>query len=202
MTWSTPRTWVASELVSAATFNTELSDNLKDLYARTAWTAGIILPFGGGTPPLGWLECNGAAVSRTLYTALFTVVGTSFGVGDGSTTFNVPDTRSRAPIGAGAGSGLTARTLATSGGAETVVATIANLPSHNHGISDPTHTHQTTYRTNFGGGGTSVATTTAGGGIVTANATLGIGTQTGFNGSNGAHANMQPWAVALWIIKT
>ena len=62
---------------------------------------GAILPFGGSTVPNGFLLCNGAAVSRTTYAALFAVIGTSFGVGDGSTTFNIPDFRELVPVGAG-----------------------------------------------------------------------------------------------------
>lgn len=52
---------------------------------------GIIIPWGDATPPSGFLECDGSAVSRTTYSALFAVVGTTYGVGDGSTTFNLPD---------------------------------------------------------------------------------------------------------------
>jgi len=62
---------------------------------------GAILPFGGSTVPNGFLLCNGAAVSRTTYAALFGVIGTSFGAGDGSTTFNVPDLSESVPVGAG-----------------------------------------------------------------------------------------------------
>ena len=57
--------------------------------------------YGGSTPPDGWLLCNGAAISRTTYPYLFTVIGTTYGVGNGTTTFNLPDLRSRIPIGAG-----------------------------------------------------------------------------------------------------
>lgn len=62
---------------------------------------GAILPFGGSTVPNGFLLCNGAAVSRITYAALFAVIGTSFGIGDGSTTFNIPDLRESVPVGAG-----------------------------------------------------------------------------------------------------
>jgi len=55
--------------------------------------AGFVLPYSKNTPPTGWLECNGAAISRTTYSALFAVTGTVFGVGNGSTTFNIPDFR-------------------------------------------------------------------------------------------------------------
>lgn len=64
---------------------------------------GAVIPYAGSTAPEGWLLCNGAAVSRTTYAALFDLIGTTFGVGDGSTTFNVPDMRSKMPIGVGAG---------------------------------------------------------------------------------------------------
>ena len=63
---------------------------------------GGILPYGGSSAPSNFLLCNGAAVSRSTYATLLGVIGTTFGTGDGSTTFNVPDLRARAPIGVGA----------------------------------------------------------------------------------------------------
>ena len=54
---------------------------------------GMVATFAMNTPPSGWIKANGAAVSRTTYAALFAAIGTTFGVGDGSTTFNVPDLR-------------------------------------------------------------------------------------------------------------
>ena len=63
--------------------------------------AGTIVAFGNTTAPTGWLACNDAAVSRTTYARLFAVIGTSFGVGDGSGNFNVPDLRDRVPLGYG-----------------------------------------------------------------------------------------------------
>jgi microcystin-dependent protein len=71
---------------------------------------------------------------------LFAVVGTTFGTGNGSTTFNVPDMRSRMPIGAGTGTGLTTRTLGNAGGAESVTVAASNLPTHSHTLSAHTHT--------------------------------------------------------------
>lgn len=62
---------------------------------------GAIFPFGGSSAPSGYLMCDGAAVSRTDYSALFAVIGTSFGAGDGSTTFNLPDLRETVPVGVG-----------------------------------------------------------------------------------------------------
>ena len=62
---------------------------------------GAILAFGGTSAPAGWMICNGAAVSRTTYAALFAAIGTAFGAGDGSTTFNIPDLREATTKGAG-----------------------------------------------------------------------------------------------------
>lgn len=61
--------------------------------------AGLIMPYGGAGTPNGYLLCHGQAVSRTTYARLFSVISTTFGVGDGSTTFNVPDMRGRVPLG-------------------------------------------------------------------------------------------------------
>ena len=63
--------------------------------------SGTIVAFGNTTAPTGWLVCNDAAISRTTYARLFAVVGTTFGTGDGSSTFNVPDLRDRVPLGFG-----------------------------------------------------------------------------------------------------
>src|SRR5262245_45908904 len=60
---------------------------------------GSVVAFAGVSAPTGWLLCDGAAVSRTIYVNLYNVIGTTYGVGDGSTTFNVPDLRGRAAIG-------------------------------------------------------------------------------------------------------
>jgi microcystin-dependent protein len=62
--------------------------------------AGLVAPYGGSTAPTGWLLCDGSAVDRTTYATLFAVVGTSFGSGNGSTTFNLPDMSSRTVMGA------------------------------------------------------------------------------------------------------
>lgn len=61
--------------------------------------AGIMMPFAGTAAPSGWLLCYGQAVSRTTYATLFAAISTQFGIGDGSTTFNVPDMRGRVPAG-------------------------------------------------------------------------------------------------------
>lgn len=62
---------------------------------------GVMITFAAGTAPQGWLSCDGAAISRTTYAALHTVIGTTWGVGDGFTTFNLPDMRETVPVGIG-----------------------------------------------------------------------------------------------------
>ena len=86
--------------------------------------------FAGATAPTGWLLCNGAAISRTTYARLFAVIGTTYGAGDGSTTFNLPDFRDRFPVGAGSSYALNAK-----GGANTVTLTTNQIPAHTHGKS-------------------------------------------------------------------
>lgn len=90
---------------------------------------GTVIAYAGSATPTGYLACDGSAVSRTTYAALFTAISTTWGVGDGVTTFNVPDLRGRQLIGSGTGAGLTARTLGTQNiGAETVTLDTLNMP--------------------------------------------------------------------------
>ncbi len=90
--------------------------------------SGTIVMTGRATAPIGWLLCDGAAVSRTTYAELFAAIGTVFGVGDGSTTFNVPDLRQRFPLGkAGSGTGAT---LGGTGGAIDHVHALDSASSH------------------------------------------------------------------------
>jgi microcystin-dependent protein len=89
----------------------------------------------------GWLLCNGLGVSRSTYSSLFLVIGTAFGIGDGSTTFNLPDGRGRAFGYTGTGSGLTNRTIGQTIGTETHILTAGEMPVHNHTVNDPGHIH-------------------------------------------------------------
>ena len=95
---------------------------------------GSIIPFGSTTPPTGFLNCDGSDVSRTTYADLFAVIGTTFGVGDGSTTFTLPDLRQRFPLGK-ADSG-TGSTLGSTGGA---IDHVHQGGSHSHDMGNHTH---------------------------------------------------------------
>ena len=96
--------------------------------------AGIIMPFAGTVAPQGCLFCDGSAVSRTTYAALFSVIGTTYGEGDGSTTFNVPDLSGRVVIGVS-----NSHALGTTGGSETVTLDSDHIPAHFHEV--PQHGH-------------------------------------------------------------
>ena len=118
--WDSGTTYYANSYaqVSGTIYKSLQDDNLnKDPSVETAYweplsflPAGITVDYGGTTAPSGgWLLCDGSAVSRTTYAALFAAIGTTFGIGDGSTTFNLPDTRGRFTLGkaaSGTGSAL------------------------------------------------------------------------------------------------
>jgi|TARA_A100001391_G_C5044528_1_gene271775 microcystin-dependent protein len=93
--------------------------NLQDITNRSE--VGTIKPWGKATAPAGYLLCDGSAVSRTTYADLFAVISTTYGAGDSSTTFNVPDLQGKFPQGK---SGTT--NLATTGGANTVTVSVTN----------------------------------------------------------------------------
>ena len=88
---------------------------------------GAIAPFAGVTTPQNWLLCDGREVSREVYSELFAIIGTTWGAGDGSTSFNLPDLRNRMPVGAGDD-----YTLASKGGEKEVILTIDQIPPHDH----------------------------------------------------------------------
>lgn len=125
---------------------------VRKAYVDAFIPAGIITQYGGAAAPSGWLICDGAAVSRTnpTYSRLFAAIGTTYGAGDGSTTFNVPNLKGRVPVGYDA-TQAEFDTLAETGGAKTQALTTAQLPSHTHGVgtyslaSHAGHTHANTF---------------------------------------------------------
>lgn len=116
---------------------------------------GQVVMFGGSSAPTSWLMCDGTAISRATYATLFGILGTAYGAGDGSTTFNLPDLRQRFPLGKAA-SGTGSTLGSTGGNIDHNHATGGNV--NTNGISTTTtsinnvnHTHSSVVR----GGGTS-----------------------------------------------
>jgi len=96
---------------------------------------GSIVAFARPTLPFGWLVCNGLAVPRTEFSELFAIIGTTYGPGDGSTTFNLPNLYGRVALGSSSG-----YALSSSGGSEKVSLDQSSIPSHYHTV--PAHGHQ------------------------------------------------------------
>lgn len=152
--------------------------------------AGSLVLFAGASAsiPAGWLLADGTAVSRTAYAALFAQIGTVYGVGDGSTTFNLPNMQGRVPLGVGTATGAagaTAHTLGQTGGEETHALTIAELATHSHNV--------TTFAAGAGGGGQPLSSNNTGGTSTPATSTTGSGT---------AHNTLPPYVGLNYIIKT
>lgn len=152
--------------------------------------AGFLAPYAGATLPPGWLACDGSAVSRTNYAALFAAVGTVWGAGDGLTTFNLPDLRSQVPVGAGQGpGGLSLRTLGETGGSEQVRLSFFNMPNMAFNIAVDTVTAS---------GGTGWDSQSVMGGHNNGDHNLNAN----FVGTANPVATMPPFAVVQWLIKT
>jgi microcystin-dependent protein len=98
---------------------------------------GEIRPFAGNFAILGWVMCNGQLMSIADNTALYTLIGTTYG-GDGVTTFGIPDLRGRVALNQGQGPGLTNRVIGELSGSEQVTLTIAQMPQHTHSFSATT----------------------------------------------------------------
>lgn len=170
--------------------------------ATTAFTlansvpTGVISMWGTATAPTGYLLCAGAAVSRSTYSALFAVISTTFGVGDGSTTFNLPNYTSRFPYGT---------TLASTGGtADAVVVTHTHTATSV--VTDPTHQH-TTLTCAFTGApvqGFAMGNGSASPNFQTELASTGISVATTNTsaGVSGVGQNLPPYLGINFIIKT
>ena len=137
---------------------------------------GAVTPFAGSVAPSGFLICDGSAVSRAGQADLFTVIGTTYGAGDGSTTFNIPDLRGKVPIGVSG-----SHALASTGGEETHTLTVDEIPAHTHTYKKPANL------------------------VAAQSANIGCGphdSETGSTGGDQPHNNMPPYLTLNYIIKT
>lgn len=144
---------------------------------------GAIVEWSHETAPVNWLLLNGQAVSRTEYSELFELYGVNYGEGDGSTTFNLPDYRTRVPVGYSAGDD-TFNTLGKTGGEKKHLLTTAEMPNHAHTLS-------AYYGTAAGGSAAMGSNSTGTPGTASTNAV----------GGSQAHNNIQPYIVTNFIIK-
>lgn len=152
---------------------------------------GVIKLFGGSNAPDGWLLCDGSAVSRTTYSDLFALIGTAYGEGDGSTTFNIPNIKGKTVVGLDS-SDSDFNTLGKTGGEKTHKLTISEMPEHDHNVTKNTNDNlvlMAQAQNKFGDAGT--------------------GTGSGWywnrgvpkQGGGQAHNNLQPYIVLNYIIK-
>lgn len=128
---------IAFTAIPTAPATDPVSDNqlARKAYVDNYTPAGVITQYGGASAPTGWLLCQGQAISRSnaLYTRLFAAISTTYGAGDGTTTFNIPNLQGRIPVGRDS-TQTEFDTLAEVGGSKITALITANLPSHQHGV--------------------------------------------------------------------
>lgn len=196
----------------------------------TLMPTGSVLDYAGASAPTGWLLCYGQAISRSTYAALYAIIGTTYGTGDGSTTFNLPDCRGRAAAGrddmggsaasriTSAVSSIDGTALGAAGGAQKITLTRANLPNtsvsvavtatdagHTHVMSSVNHGNLTTASS-----GLDVMTTNTGLGVAVSSSTASGTASISASGSFNLNGNttqtdtvvMQPTIIFNKIIKT
>ena len=190
------------------------------IHADYATPPGVIQAYGGSAAPSGYMLCNGAAVSRTTYADLFSAIGTNYGVGDGSTTFNVPNLQGRVAVGLSAAD-AEFNVRGETGGAKTHALASNEVPAHVHLVDPPdsttttngshTHSYNDRYRgttisddasdRNVASDALNDAARTTGSGGSHAH-TLDIPAfNSGSSGGGVAHNNLQPYLVVNYIIK-
>ena len=228
----TAATITATELASNAVTTAKILDanvtaaKLAADVALLLTPAGLVAPYAGSSAPAGYLLCDGTAVSRTTYATLFAVVSTTYGAGDGSTTFNIPDLKGRVIAGKEATatrltaglSAITSTTLGATGGNEALHTHTHTQPVHYHSTPDHNHGLVASYSSGTSGGtfrqgaGFSAfdQVATGGGGLtgwggndLTDPTTPAI-TVSASNANTGAGGsqNVQPTIILNYIIKT
>ena len=185
--------------------------------APSSLPLGAILPYTAlAAPNSNFVLCYGQAISRTTYASLYALLGTAYGVGDGSTTFNIPDLRGRVVAGydsmggssanrlTGVSGGVDGDGLGNTGGSETHTLTEAQLAAHTHTavVTDPGHTHtynEAQYTLSSTNNATSVATSNSS--TASGSSTTGITVANSSTGSGTAHNNVQPTIILPYIMR-
>ena len=158
---------------------------------------GEVIMFGGNFAPRGWALCDGQLLSISQNSALFSILGTTYG-GDGRTTFALPDLRGRVSVHPGSGPGLSSYALGQKSGAETVTLTNAQTPSHQHSVNCGSgREDQGSPAGNYPAASSSPSTVTMYG--PTADATMNAA-MISAEGGGGSHTNVQPLLGINYII--
>jgi microcystin-dependent protein len=212
-------------IVSDSSSNVRIYDYQRSSFVPAAFPIGTVIDYAGSSAPALWLFAYGQDVSRTTYAALFSILGTTYGAGDGSTTFGLPDCNGRVRAGkdnmggtsanrlTNMSGGLDGDTLGAYGGTESATLTLSHLPSGvTLSATGLTATSSTTSTVSggtlggvgdtisFAGGGNNVTATNATPIAVTSTTTTTIGGSVSLGGSSTAHNNVQPTIVFNTII--
>ena len=159
---------------------------------NVAVNTGTVMSWSNSTIPSGFLECDGSAVSRTTYSALFAVISTDYGTGDGSSTFNLPNLQDKTMVGASSG-----KAYSTTGGAESVstsnhTLTTSEIPSHDHNVYQHAGRHLSSATQGAGAGDSGT----------TVEAALTANRGGGGSHNHGSVSVMQPYMALKFMIKT
>jgi microcystin-dependent protein len=184
---------------------------LAAIRALSAPPSGIVSPFAGAAAPTGWLMCYGQAVSRTTYAALFAAIGTTYGAGDGATTFNLPDLRGRVIAGLDNMGGVSAGRLSAQV-ASTTLGGAGGAQQHAHAVSgsfsgsgsgSATSYHMDGPNSDFAAA--SAGTPTAGDATHThanVNSNVSVTVSGGVSAGSDTQTSVQPTMVMNFIIRT
>lgn len=195
-----------SEIADASVTSAKIASGVLPAAVPT----GSVTAYAGATAPSGWVLCDGAAYGRTdgTYSALYAVVGTTYGAGNGTTTFNVPDLRTRVPVGysatdtdtdPSAGINNALNTLGKAGGSKTHTLLTAEMPLHTHVFNHEHTVAERAVNVSTGTGATALAA--SGGYAALSGTTAQDPTSTSSRGNDNAHNNLQPYLVMNYIIK-